>query len=105
MKTGDQVIKCETSYVCELFGFENDQDLDLGSDEVIALVMNFNPRKYYVYRLHNYESTFVFNGLYYESLETDLKLPANTPIYKEFGLSLNDWPHKIYNPQRFNKPQ
>lgn len=54
-----------------------------------------------VYYLKDYTAPKVFNGLYFECLVTDQKIPAHARIRKDTGISIDKWPHEIYKPERF----
>lgn len=54
-----------------------------------------------VYYLKDFTAPKVFNGLYFECLLTDQKIPANTKIHSDLG-SIKDWKTEIWKPERFN---
>ncbi len=57
----------------------------------------------YVYYLENYTAPKVFNGLYFECLLTDQKIPANSKINLATGILLKDWDGAIFMIERFSK--
>lgn len=60
------------------------------------------PQNGYVYFLKDYTAPKVFNGLYYDCLLTDQKIPAYVPIVVNTGIRITDWPDEIFQPERFN---
>ena len=55
-----------------------------------------------VYWLKDYTAPKVFNGLYFECLYTDQKIPAHAKIKKNSTEThLKEWTHEIYKPERF----
>lgn len=56
----------------------------------------------HVYYLKNFTAPKVFNGLYFECLLTDQKIPSHEKIHSDLG-SFDDWKSPIYKPERFKK--
>lgn len=57
-----------------------------------------------VYYLKNFTAPKVFNGLYYQCLLTEQKIPAYEEIIEDLG-SIMDWKSPIYNEEIKNKLQ
>ena len=57
----------------------------------------------YVYYLEDYTAPKVFNGLYFECLLTDQKIPSHSKIKLATGILLTDWDGEIYTRERFFK--
>lgn len=55
-----------------------------------------------VYFLEDYTAPKVFNGLYFECLLTEQKIPAHAKIKEEISLIQDYNLSSIYKPQRFN---
>lgn len=58
------------------------------------------PETGHVYFLQDYTAPKVFNGLYFECLLTEQKIPAFAKISKDLGRLL-EWTNEIYKPERF----
>ena len=54
-----------------------------------------------VYYLKDFTAPKVFNGLYFECLLTDQKIPAIFKIKNSTGIHISDWKDEIYKPERF----
>lgn len=54
-----------------------------------------------IYYLKNFTSPKVFNGLYFECLSTEQKIPANVEVETNTFISLEEWKGEIYKPERF----
>ncbi len=54
-----------------------------------------------VYYLEGYTSPKVYNGLYFECLTTEQKVPAHCKA-KSTGIHLLKWEHEVYKPERFS---
>ncbi len=54
-----------------------------------------------IYWLHGYTAPKVFNGLYFECLVTDQKIPSHTRVKKRSNIHIKDWQHYIYKRERF----
>mgnify|MGYP003426525155 CR=1 FL=1 len=54
-----------------------------------------------VYWLKDFTAPKVYNGLYFECLLTDQKIPAHCKA-KSTGIHLLKWEHEVYKPERFN---
>jgi len=54
-----------------------------------------------IYYLKNFTAPKVYNGLYFECLLTDQKIPSHTKVIKSTGVHIKDWKHDIYKPERF----
>jgi len=59
----------------------------------------------YVYYLKGYTSPKFFNGLYFECLTTDQKIPADCEVASETNMKLEEYSEncEIYKPERFIK--
>lgn len=55
----------------------------------------------FVYWLKDFTAPKVYNGLYFECLLTEQKIPAHCKA-KRTGIHLLNWEHEIFKPERFN---
>ena len=55
----------------------------------------------FVYWVKDFTAPKLFNGLYFECLLTDQKIPAHC-IAECTDVHILDWPHEIYKPERWN---
>ena len=64
------------------------------------------PETGYIYYLYDYTAPKVFNGLYFECLLTEQKIPGYAKISTATGVKITDGNYEIYKPERFNlKPK
>ncbi len=54
-----------------------------------------------VYYLKDFTAPKVFNGLYFECLLTNQKIPSHTEIKESTGIHISKWKGTIYKPERF----
>ena len=60
-----------------------------------------NHTKGMIYYLVNYTAPKVFNGVYFECLLTDQKIPSHTEVEQCTGINIGEWDHDIYKVERF----
>jgi hypothetical protein len=81
---------------------------EVGSSAFLSNVIKFKQMRYLqelevgiVYWLKDFTAPKVFNGLYFECLLTDQKIPAHCKA-KSTGIHLLKWEKEVYKPERFN---
>lgn len=56
----------------------------------------------HVYYLRDFTAPKYWNGEYFECLLTDQKVNGNSSVVENLG-HIENWPNKIYKPERFNR--
>lgn len=81
----------------------NDTSAAIPANRVLAAVKCQKgelPKAGHVYHIKDFTAPKVFNGLYFECLLTDQKIPAYAKLIADLG-HIHDYKEEIWKPERF----